>query len=189
MSIRPSGVDMPSMACSRSASQAPPVYSPIIAVFGPMRGLSSPASCSQIFSASGSFIEILLQYELRRDRVDGLVPDTAQAALGLHRREALVDARHGQLEAPLKAPREVLGLARHGVRLALHRGRPPDHECRWMPFLDQLFYLGKLRHRGQRMRGAQLGLADRHANALQTKIECQYGAGGPLRHVPLRPAA
>src|SRR5688500_20229502 len=121
MSIRPSGVGIPSMACSRSASHAPPVYRPIIAVFALMRGSSSPASCSQIFSASGSFIEILLQYQLRRDRVDRLPLDAAQAALGLHRREALVDARHRQLEAPLQPPREVLGSARHGVALALPR--------------------------------------------------------------------
>src|SRR5688500_8403572 len=128
MSMRPSGVLMPSSGCSRSASHAPPVYSPTMALFGPMRGLSSAASFSQSSSASGSFIEVLLQYELRRDRVDRLLLQAAQLALGFDRGKALVHARHRQLEAPLEAPREVFGLPRHPVRRTGRGCRQPDHQ-------------------------------------------------------------
>src|SRR6267378_8136782 len=99
MSISPSGSFSASSVCSRSASQAPPVWSPIIALFGVRRGRSSAASCSQSFSASGSFMEILLEQELRGDRVDALALHAAQAALRRHRAEALVDASHGEVEA------------------------------------------------------------------------------------------
>src|SRR3954468_24379134 len=125
MSINPSGVLRPSIACSRSASHAPPVNRPTIALFGPMRGLSSAASCSQSASASGSFIEVLLQDELRRDGIDLAFCGTgaAQARRGLRGGIAFVYARHRELEAPLQLPRKVFGLARHRVHLTLRRGR------------------------------------------------------------------
>src|SRR5688500_1254517 len=164
---------------------------PIIAVFGPMRDCSSRASSSQIFSASGSFGKVLLQDKLRRDRVDLAFPGAgaAQPGLGLDRGKALVYPRHRQLEAPLQTPREVLGLARHRVRVALRRGRPTDDQRGRPPLFHQLFYLRELPYGGKRMRGAQLQLADRYSDALKTKFEGENGARGPLRHVPLRPAA
>src|SRR6476646_11240309 len=115
MSISASGVLRPSIECSRSASHAPPVYRPTIALLGPMRGCSSAASCSQSASASGSFIEVLLQKELRRHRVDLAFacpafahPRSSHAGLRFGGRVALVHARHRQLEAALEAPGEVL---------------------------------------------------------------------------------
>src|SRR5512134_2733963 len=119
MSITPSGLFIPSMPCSRSASHAPPVYRPTIAVLGPMRGLSSAASCSHSFSASGSFVKVLLQDQLGCHGIDGLLLHAAQTVLSFHRGVALVDARHRQLEAALESPREILRLAGHLVRLAL----------------------------------------------------------------------
>src|SRR5688572_12319044 len=110
MSIRPSGLFMSSSLCRRSASHAPPVYRPTMALFGPMRGRSSAASCSQSFSALGSFIKVLFQYQLCSDRIDRLVLDAPQARFRLDRSVALVHARHRQLEALLQAAREVLGL-------------------------------------------------------------------------------
>src|SRR5258705_13801734 len=108
MSINASGVLRPSIECSRSASHAPPVYRPTIALFGPMRARSSAASCSQSASASGSFIEVLLQEELRRHRVDLALPGPACPASARSRASqpglrfgggiALVHARHRQLE-------------------------------------------------------------------------------------------
>src|SRR5688500_8877542 len=121
MSMRPSGSFRPSAACSRSASQAPPVWMPIIALRGPIAGLSLRASSSQSASASGSFIEVLLEQELRGYRVDVPAVRAAQARLGLHRRETLIYPGHGKLEAPLETAGEILGLPRHGVRLARHR--------------------------------------------------------------------
>src|SRR5262249_52361374 len=112
MSINASGVLSASVECSRSASHAPPVYRPTIALFGPMRGRSSAMSCAQSASASGSFIEVLLQEKLRRHRVDLAFPRPAfgspsQTRLRLRRRVALVDAPHRQLEAALESPREI----------------------------------------------------------------------------------
>src|SRR5688572_29548128 len=114
-----------------------------MALFGPTRGLSSAASFWQSSSASGSFIVVLLQYELRRDRVDRHLLQAAQLALRLHRGEALVDARHRQLEAPLEPSREVFGLPRHLVRLAARRSGQPHDEAAWLPFLHQLLDLRK----------------------------------------------
>src|SRR5678815_4077952 len=100
MSINPKGFSICNSLWRRSASHAPPVYSPTIAVFGPTRGLSSRTSSWQSFSASGSLSKVLLQDELRRDGVDGFFLHAAQAAFRLDRSEALVDARHRQVEAP-----------------------------------------------------------------------------------------
>src|SRR5689334_7581162 len=113
MSISPSGVFMPSVLFSRSASQAPPVYSPTMALLAPMRGLSSATSCSHSFSASGSLGKVLFQYELRGDRVYGLLLHAPQAMLGFNRGVALVHPCHRQLEAPLQASREIFRLPGH----------------------------------------------------------------------------
>src|SRR5687768_10153417 len=121
MSMSPSGSFSPSAACSRSASQAPPVWMPIIALRGLTAGLSARASSSQSASASGSFIEVLLEEQLRGHRVDVLALRAAQPRLGLHRRETLIHPGDRELEAPLEAAREILGLPRHGMRLARHR--------------------------------------------------------------------
>src|SRR3954447_17532936 len=171
MSINASGVLSPSMACSRSASHAPPVYRPTIALFARMRGRSSAVSCSQSASASGSFIEVLLQEKLRRHRVDLAFfcppyPGASQPGLRFGRGMALVYARHRQLEAALKPAREVLGLPRHRMRLAL-RGRRQAHDQRsGLPLADEQLDLIEARHCRQRMRRAQLGLSDGDADAL-----------------------
>src|SRR3954468_19916069 len=176
MSINASGVLSPSMACSRSASHAPPVYRPTIALFGPMRARSSAASCSQSASASGSFIEVLLQDELRRHRVDLAFPRPACPAFACPRASqpglrfgggiALVYARDRELEAPLQPARKVLGLPRHRMRLALRRGRQAHHQRSGLPFADERLDLFEAGHRRQWMRRAQLGLADGNADAL-----------------------
>src|SRR3954468_10118362 len=171
MSIKASGVLSPSMACSRSASHAPPVYRPTIALFGPMRGPSSVASCSQSASASGSFIEVLFQEKLRRHRVDlaffcPAYPGAPQPGLRFGGGVALVYARHGQLEAPLQPARKVLGLPRHRMRLALRRGRQAHDQRSGLPFPDERLDLIEARYCRQRMRRAQLGLANGDADAL-----------------------
>src|SRR3990170_3451482 len=97
MSRSPSGSLRPSAACRRSATQAPPVWMPTMALAGPMRLRSSAASWAQSASASGSAAtEILFEDQLRSDRVHGPALRAAQPALGLHRRIALVDGRHRQ---------------------------------------------------------------------------------------------
>src|SRR5512138_1228590 len=135
MSISPSASFSPSSLCSRSASQAPPVYSPIIAVFGPMRGRSSPASCSHSASASGSFVKVLLQDELRGDRVDAGLLYAAHAPFRFDRAEALVDASDGEAEAAFQLAREALDAP--GERMLAVRGdRQADHQLRRLPFRD-----------------------------------------------------
>src|ERR671936_1021812 len=190
MSIRPSGVARPSSACSRSASQAPPVYRPIIALLGVRCGRSSAASCSQSFSASGSFIEVLLEQELRGDRVNTLALEAAQTALRFHRAEALVDASHREVKTAFELAREALDALRQRM-LAIGGDRQADDELRRPPFGDQPgngLEAGS-GDRGERMRGAELGLAHPYSNTLETEIEGEDGGAAPLRHVPLRPAA
>src|SRR3990172_3157908 len=102
MSIRPSGSRSPSMGCSRSASHAPPVYSPIIALAGVTRARNSSTSGCSRSSASGSaFIEILLEDQLRGDRIDRQLRGTAaaQALRCLDRGVALVHQLDRQAEA------------------------------------------------------------------------------------------
>src|ERR1700741_5449235 len=102
-----------------------------MALFGPMLGLSAAASWSMSFSASGNFIyaasslitKVLLQNELRGDRIDRFFLQPAQLVLGFDGGVTLVHARHWQLETALQAPGEVFRLARHLVRVALRRGR------------------------------------------------------------------
>src|SRR5687768_9193663 len=132
---------------------------PIMAVFVPMRGASSRTSCSQRASASGSFIEVLLEDELGRHRIDGLVLHAAEPAFRLDRGEALVHALHRKLEAPLQAPREVFGLARHPVGLAFARGGQADYELRGLPLLDERRDIVEPGQGAQRMGRAQLRLA------------------------------
>src|SRR3954465_4565191 len=145
---------------------------PIMAVLSVTRSASCLASASQSFSASGKLIEILLEHELRGDRVHRqLVPAPAQAAFSLHGRIALIDLCDRQPEAALKAARKALGLPSDEMRFALRGERPPDDEARRLPFLHQLFYRRKARiarssYCRQRMRGAQLGFPDCHADAL-----------------------
>src|SRR5262245_44402412 len=102
MSMRPRGSFSPSSGCRRSASQAPPVCSPIIAVAGVTRAFSSVASRGSRLSASGSFVtEELLEDDLRSVRIEGPAPcqvgglapavGRAQAAFDLGGTVALVD--------------------------------------------------------------------------------------------------
>src|ERR1041384_1614272 len=177
MSINASGVLRERVACSRSASHAPPVYRPTMALFGPMRGRSSAVSCAQSASASGSFIEVLLQEKLRRHRVDLAFRCLAfacrrasQPRLRFGGRVALVHARHRQLEASLQATGGILRLACPGMRLPRDRPRQADHEMARLPLRDEGFDLFEARDRAQRMGGAKLGLADGDANALEAEI-------------------
>src|SRR6185295_13020647 len=113
MSMSPSGSFSPSSGCRRSASHAPPVYRPIIAVAGVTRALSSAASLGSRPSASGSFVtEELLEDDLRSMRIEGLAPcqigrlapavGGAHAAFHLHRTVTLVDHFHREPEAPVQ---------------------------------------------------------------------------------------
>ena len=131
-----------------------------------MAAVTLRASSSQSFSASGSFMEVLLQEKLRGDRVHRLALRAAQPAFRLHRAVALVDARHRQLELALQAPREILGAPRHVVRAAVDAGRPPDDQLCGLPFFYQRRNLGKTLNASQRMRRAELGLPDCDADAL-----------------------
>src|SRR3954465_5853329 len=159
-------------------------------VFGVMFGLSSAASCWQTFSASGSLVKVLLQDELRGDRIDALSLRAAQPALRLDRRKALVYAGHRKPEAPFELAREALDFLRQRM-LAELRHRQADHDLRRAPFGEQFSDAVETRRRygRQRMRGAQFRLADCHSNALETEIEGENGARSALRHARLRPAA
>src|SRR6266513_211862 len=159
-----------------------------MAVFGPLRALSSLTSCAQSCSASGSFMEVLLEDELRGYGINRFALHAAQTALRLDRGEPLVDSRDGQLEPPLEPPREPFNAPGKRMHAVLAHRKTDDQSPR-APFRNELFYLGKSCHGRQRMRGGELGLADCDANALETEIEGKDRAGGPLRHVPLRPAA
>src|SRR2546426_5897401 len=167
MSISPSGVGSASRPCRRSASHAPPVKSPIMALFGPSRGRSSATSCSHNFSASGSFAKVLLQDELCRHRIDALALHSAQTALRLYRTETLIDALHGKLKPALELPREALDPFGERV-FALLGDRQADHELRGLPFLHQASDGLEARRgdRRQRMRRAELGAADCYSNTL-----------------------
>src|SRR5579885_1366356 len=149
MSMRPSASFIPSSGCSRSATQAPPVCRPIIAVCGVTRAFSSAASFGTSASASGSrpVMEVLLQDQLRGLRVERLAAREldrlahadgyARAALDFRRAVALVDHPHGQAEAAVQLAREALGAARHLVRRAVLAERPADDEQRRLPFLHE----------------------------------------------------
>src|SRR6476659_7792441 len=119
MPKRPSGAAIPSCGYNFSASHAPPVYSPIIAVVGLTSGLSSAASLAQRDSASGSiFVEVLLEDKLGGSRVDALFADglvgarIAHFGFGLDRRIALVDQADRQPEAAFELAREPLRASR-----------------------------------------------------------------------------
>jgi pyrimidine operon attenuation protein/uracil phosphoribosyltransferase len=137
------------------------------------RGLKHDPKRTKIpFDVNGAeLIEILLQDQLRRDRIDCLLLHAFQQRLRLDRRVALVDASHRQLEALLQPAREILRLPGHRVRRALHRRGQANHQAGGFPFFYEFFNLRKNRNGGKRMGGAQLGLADGDADALETKIE------------------
>src|SRR5439155_20460371 len=128
-------------------------------------------SCWQSFSASGSgvthFSKVLLQDELCRHRIDALALRSAQTALRLYRTETLIDALHGEMKPALELPREALDPFGERV-FALLGDRQADHELRGLPFLHQASDGLEARRgdRRQRMRRAELGLADRYSNAL-----------------------
>src|ERR1044071_5380934 len=163
MSINASGVLRERVACSRSASHAPPVYRATMALFGPRGAAAWAVIGPQGFSASGTFIEVLLQEKLPRHRVDLAFRCLAfacrrasQPRLRFGGRVALVHARHRQLEASLQATGEILRLACHGMRLARDRHRQADHEMARLPLRDEGFDLFEARDRAQRMGGAKL---------------------------------
>src|SRR5512135_3291149 len=139
MSIVPSGSASASSACRRSASHTPPVYRPIIAVFGPTSGLSSATRPAHKLSASGSdFIEVLLEnqlccvrVELPRSRGPGGATRArrlAHAALGCGGSVALIDAHDLDAVPVLQLAREALDARREGMGPAVVRNRPADHQ-------------------------------------------------------------
>src|SRR6185312_7683344 len=107
-----------------------------MALLGVRRGRSSRASSSQSFSASGSFMEVLFQQELRSDGVDALALHAAQAALGLDRAEALVDASHRKAIAAFELAREALDALRQRMN-AVRCHRQADHQPRRPPLANQ----------------------------------------------------
>src|SRR6266850_6094029 len=132
-----------------------------MALFGPRRGCSSAASCSQSFSASGSLAKVLLQDQLGGDRIDRLLLYAAQPALGLDRAEALVDPCHRETKAPFELPREALDAPRERM-LAVRRDRQADHQLPGLPLLHQPpdgIESGR-GDRRQRVGGAELRLPD-----------------------------
>src|SRR6266581_2498990 len=129
---------------------------PIIAVLGPTIGCNGFNNSAQRRSASGSLvIEKLLEYQLRRDRVDGFSPDSAQPALGLDRAEALVNALDRNAEPAVELPRETLDAPRERV-LARLAHRQSDDEARRLPLRHQLLDLREACNGRQGMRRAQL---------------------------------
>src|SRR5690349_20633453 len=166
-----------------------------MALFGPMRGLSSFTSCSMRCSASGSLVKVLLQNQLGGHRIHFLVLDSLQAAFRLHRRVALVDPRHRLLELSFQPAREIFRLPRHRMRLALRGSGKTHDQGPGLPLRDQRLDLLETRDGRQRVRGAQFWLADCYTNTLETKIEGKNGsigsrgALGPLKHASPRPAA
>src|SRR5688572_16731995 len=136
-----------------------------MALFAPMCGRSSAASCSQSFSASGSFMEVLLQEKLGGNRVHRLPLGAAQPAFRLDRAVALVNPRDRQLERALQPPREIFRAPRDVVRLAARRGRSTDDQRSRCPFLYQARNFIKALNRAERMRRAEFGLADCDTNA------------------------
>src|SRR6185436_14152321 len=183
MSISPSGSFRPSRGCNLSASHAPPVCSPIIALAGVTWAFSSDASRGSTSSASGSFFtEVLLQDDLRgvgiqrfplgQGRRLALAVRRPHAAFDFRRAVALVDQLDRQPEAAIELAREFLGAARHLVRRAVLAQRASDDKQVRAPLLHQAFDRGKPAGLGLRddalqgMRGAQLRLAYRDANAL-----------------------
>src|SRR5258706_156304 len=88
-------------------SRPPRSASTTSAIFGERRRRSSAASCSQSFSASGSFMEVLFEQELGGDRVDPLALHSSQSVLGFHRGIALVDTSHRQMKAAFELAREA----------------------------------------------------------------------------------
>src|SRR5258708_39521975 len=142
-----------------------------MALFGPSLGRSSAASCSQSFSASGSgvtqFSKVLLQDQLRSDGVDRLVFYAAQAAFRFDRVEALIDARHRQSKASLELAREALHAPCQRMLAVRGDGQPDDDLC-WPPFANQFRNGLKPRggNRGQRVRRAELRLADCYPDTL-----------------------
>src|SRR5271170_3578978 len=176
MSMSPSGSFMPSSGCRRSASQAPPVYRPIIAVAGAMCGFSSAASLGSRDSASGSFVtEVLFENDLGGVRIELLAARKGcrlaaavggpHAALDFRGAVAFVHQLHRQAETAVQLPREALGAARHLVRRAVFAKRSPYHQQRRFPLLHELFdrreaaRLGVRHDTLQRMCGADFRLA------------------------------
>src|SRR5688572_1273352 len=118
MSMSPRGSFRPSRGCRRSATQAPPVCRPIIAVAGVTHAFSSAASPGSSASASGSLaaIEVLFQQQLCGLRVERLAAreldrlaravGRAHAALHLDRAVALVHELDRQAKTAAELARE-----------------------------------------------------------------------------------
>src|SRR5258705_771186 len=115
MSSAPMGVASPSSWCSRSASQAPPVRMPTMPVEAVTPERSLRTSSWHKPSASGRFIEITLQYDLRGERVEVLLvfaraaPRFAKRGFGRRRGQALVGLVHRQPKARLDVLRGAAG--------------------------------------------------------------------------------
>src|SRR5947199_4800782 len=115
-----------------------------------MRGFSSRTSSWQSFSASGSLVKVLLQYQLRGDRIDRFLFHAAQPAFRLDRGEALVDARDRKMETTFELPSEFFHSLRQRMLARLADRQADDQSCR-TPFLHQGMNLFDARDRFQRM--------------------------------------
>src|SRR5436190_22036517 len=138
-----------------------------MALFGVNAAFSSAASCWQSFSASGSLVKVLLQDELRSDGIYAFSLNAAQTALGFHRGEALVDAFYRQVKVALQLAGKALYTSRERM-LAVGCDRQSNHQLGGAPLGHQSSDAVEAGRgdRRQRMRSAQLRLADCHSNTL-----------------------
>src|SRR6267378_6458346 len=192
MSSAPMGVASPSSWCSRSASQAPPVRMPTMPVEAVTPERSLRTSSWHKPSASGRFIEITLQYDLRGERVEVLLvfaraaPRFAKRGFGRRRGQALVGQVHRQPKARLELPREAAGAPRHLVLAAAHREGKPDQQALGPPFAQERLDLGHAPRRPLGFEHAQgagetrLGVADRYSDPALAEIKSEDSVAGDL---------
>ena len=157
---------------------------------------------------AGLTVEVRLQDDLRRQRIDlrlgvlcasrtpraavAAAAGFAQAFLGLDRGVTLVDVRDGQAETAAQLVGETRAARGHGVRAAVGRQRQTDDEGQRPPLVDErrdggeAFAVGLADDRRQRMRLAQLPLADGDADTLFSEIESLDRAAP--RHVVIKHA-
>src|SRR6267142_5918634 len=192
MSSAPIGVASASSRCSRSASQAPPVRMPTMPVEAVTPARSLRTSSEHRASASGRFIEVALENDLRRERVDFVLvlaraaTRFAKRGFGRRRRQALVREVHRQPEARLELPRETARAPRHLVLAPVHREGKPDQQSIGPPLAHKRLDLGhaprgilRFEH-AQRTGETRLGVADRDADPALAEIKSEYGVAGDL---------
>src|SRR5690242_19990762 len=193
MSSAPTGVGSFSSRCNRSASQAPPVRMPTRPVESETPARSLRASSEQRASASGRIIEIVLQDDLRRERVRLVfVParssaGSAQRFARLGRGEPLVGEIDRQPEAGFELPCEVSRAPGDVVLAAVHREWKADDQALRPPFPKERLDLGHAPlaafgfEHSQRAGKPGLGVADGDADPTGAEIKSEYGVTGDFR--------